>query len=402
LREDFPHVVIGAGISGLGLAHLTAHNGMETLVLEAADRIGGCINSRTLQNDADLWVEAGGHTCFNSYGHLLEILGNLGMMDRLTAKPSLRYALWRHGARRSTFSALHPLELIISLPRLFAANKAHRSVAEYYGKGLGRRNYQDLFGPAFRAVICQVADDFPAELLFRHKPRRKDIVRSFTFPGGLSEIPAAIARQDRVEVRTGQRVSAVRRDGARFRVVMEDGAEASSSYASLAVPPDAAARLLAEDFPGLSALLSQIGVAEVESVLLAVPQAHLQHLPVLAGLIAVDDAFYSMVSRDYLEDAQLRGFTFHFARGALSAEAQVERACQAIGITPDCIATQARVINRLPALRVGHRDLVSRIDAELAGDRLALTGNWFLGVSIEDCLTRTDQEFRRVFQAAHS
>jgi hypothetical protein len=122
-----------------------------------------------------------------------------------------------------------------------------------------------------------------------------------------------------------------------------------------------------------------------------------EHLSPLAGLIAVDDAFYSMVSRDYLDDPRYRGFAFHFRPGALSPEAQIERACQAIGVTPNSVVGHTRAINRLPALRVGHPDRIRRIDAALADTRLAITGNWFLGVSIEDCLTRSYREFQRLF-----
>jgi len=47
-------------------------------------------------------------------------------------------------------------------------------------------------------------------------------------------------------------------------------------------------------------------------------------------------------------------------------------------------------------------ELVRRIDQALAGTRLALTGNWFVGVSIEDCLTRSRQEMDRLFPATES
>jgi hypothetical protein len=40
---------------------------------------------------------------------------------------------------------------------------------------------------------------------------------------------------------------------------------------------------------------------------------------------------------------------------------------------------------------------VERLDRALAGTRIAVTGNWFLGVSIEDCLTRSLGEHQRLF-----
>jgi len=43
MRQDFEHIIVGAGISGLGMAHRSANRGISTLVLEGADRVGGCI-----------------------------------------------------------------------------------------------------------------------------------------------------------------------------------------------------------------------------------------------------------------------------------------------------------------------------------------------------------------------
>ncbi|MCU0835124.1 MAG: FAD-dependent oxidoreductase [Chromatiaceae bacterium] len=397
MSTSWEHVVVGAGVSGLGLAHRAVRAGIPTLVLERGERVGGCVNSRTFPGCGDFWAEGGAHTCFNSYGHLIDILRDLGLQDRLTAKAKTSYSLWSGGQRRSILSALHPLELAVSLPRLFARDKAGRSVADYYGGGLGRRNYQDLFGPAFRAVICQPADDFPADLLFRRKPRRKEVLRSFTFPRGLSDIPRAMAEQPGLSLRTASPVSAVHRTGDRFQVIVGDGEELRCRFLSLAVPPDVAASLIPEAMGDLRRAVAGIGTAETESLILCVPAAELGHLPPLAGLIAVDDAFYSMVSRDYLADPRYRGFTFHFRSGALAPAAQVEHACRVLGIHQEQVAGIDRAINRLPALRAGHLERVARIDALLAGTRLALTGNWFVGVSIEDCLTRSHREFLRLF-----
>jgi len=397
MNQDFEHIVIGAGISGLGMAHRAVKRGISTLVLEGEDRIGGCMNSRTFPGCGDFWTEAGSHTCFNSYGHLLATLTDLELLEHLTAKGKLRYQLWCDNERRSIFSSLHPWELIRSLPRLFAGTRTGKGVAEFFGAGLGRRNYLDLFRPAFRAVVCQEVDDFPADLLFRRKPRRKKIMRSFTFPSGLADIPQAIAHQEALEVRTGQRVSKVMRADDGYEILTAAGDLFRSRYLTLAVPPDVAAVLLPEDMEEPRNLVGGIGVAAIETLVVCVPAAALEHLPPLAGLIGVDDAFYSMVSRDYLPDDRYRGFAFHFRPRTLDAGAQVDCICRVLGIAPERIAGQSRISNRLPALRAGHSDLVRKLDALLAGGRLAITGNWFFGVSTEDCLTRSHQECERLF-----
>jgi protoporphyrinogen oxidase len=397
MSPDFEHIVIGAGISGLGMAHGSARRGISTLVLEGADRVGGCINSLTFPGCGDFWAEAGSHSCFNTYGHLLDILTDLGLIQCLTPKGKLSYRLWQDGKRRSVFSALHPLELLFSLPRLFGGGKAGKGVAEHYGAGLGRRNYRDLFQPAFRSVICQEPDEFPADLLFRRKPRRKEIARSFTFPGGLSDIPRAIAGQDALEVRTGVCVSGIEPDGDGYLVRLVDGSELGSRYLTLAVPPDGVAALLPEGWDELRSLIGSVRMSKIETLALCVPVEGVEHLPPLAGLISIDDAFYSMVTRDYLPDEQHRGFAFHFPQGALAADTQLQCICRVLGIHEEQILGLSWVSNRLPALRAGHSTLVERIDALLAGGRVAITGNWFLGVSIEDCLTRSRQELGRLF-----
>ena len=398
MTKDFDHIVIGAGISGLGAAHFAARRGLRTLVLESAPRVGGCINTQRFPSLHGFWTEAGSHTCFNSYGNLLDIMDDLGLTAQAQAKTKVGYRLWQGGQRRPVMSALHIAEAAVSLPRLFTTRKQGARVADYYGRVLGRRNYRALLRHAFQAVICQPADDYPAEALFRRKPRRKDVIKAFTFAEGLSAIPAAIAGQDRLQVRTGQTITAVVPDQGGFRVVAEGGGEVSCDYLTLAVPPDAAARLLPDGFETARAALKAIGMAEIETLTLAFHTTDLD-LPALAGLIAVDEQFYSAVSRDFLPDPNHRGFAFHFRPGVLCRDDQVAVACRALGIDPGRIAGQAQVHNRLPALRAGHAAVVGQLDGALAGSRLGLTGNWFLGVSIEDALTRSRSETDRLFGA---
>ena len=398
MSTDFDHIVIGAGISGLGAAHFSARRGQRTLVLEASERVGGCINSPSFAALNGFWTEAGGHTCFNSYGHMLSILDDLGLTQQVQPKLKVGYKLWKHGQRRSILSALHLFEAARSFPKLFSEPKDGRSVRDYYGAVLGQRNYQDLLQHAFQAVICQPADDYPAEALFRRKPRRKNVIKAFTFASGIATIPNAIAAQSALDVRTGQQIAQIETTGDGFRVQLQDGSAFQSAYLTLAVPPDVAATLLPTDFEAARALVADIGMAEIETLVLVFRQQDLPVAP-LAGLIAVEAAFYSAVSRDFLPDDQYRGVAFHFRPGVLDAEAQIRCACDALGVAPKCIAAQTAVQNRLPALRAGHFARVAQLDAALAGTRLALTGNWFLGVSMEDALTRSHSEHVRLFGA---
>jgi protoporphyrinogen oxidase len=400
--QESTHIVIGGGISGLSAAHYAAQAGRDTLVLEAAPRPGGCMYSYRFDELDGYWVEAGSHSCFNSYGNLLEVMEQCGILGRATAKAKQSYKLWRAGERKSIFSALHPFELLRSLPKLFRLDKAGTSVREYYGTALGPNNYRDLFGPAFRSVICQPADDFPAEALFRKKPRRKEVLRSFTMPTGLSEIPVAIAAARGIELQIGSEATAVAADGEGFVVTCADGSTQRADALTLAVPPDIAARLLAVIAPEAARIAGDIGMAEIDTQLIVFDKTDLG-VDALAGFISVDGSFLSAVSRDFLDDPSLRGFAFHFPGDALDETARITAACRALAAQPARIKAKASVRNRLPALRKGHAERMAALDRALAetpaGGRLGLTGNWFLGVSIEDCVTRSRSEHERRFGA---
>jgi oxygen-dependent protoporphyrinogen oxidase len=392
----YDNLVIGGGISGLGLAHLSLKHGLRTAVVEGADEAGGCIHSHAFPQADGFWLEMGSHTCYNSYGHLLQMVDDLGMASRLQLKGKVSFKLLEADGLASVFSRLHPLELALSLPRLFSEKKAGQSVARYYSRVLGKRNYRDLFEPAFNAVICQPAGEVPADKLFRRKPRRKDRPRSFTLAGGLSEIVRSAAAQQGLALFTGHPVTRIARDDGGFEVTLDDGRALRSRQLSLAVAPDVAARLLTEPSPDLAELLCGIAMVDIESVAAVVRREDLAMEP-LAGIIAPDDAFYSAVSRDYLDHPAYRGLTFHFRPGALDEKAQERRICDVLGIGKERLVAMARRTNRLPALRVGHDVLVERIDNALAGTGMALTGNYFIGVSIEDCLTRSASEAQRLF-----
>ena len=393
-------LVIGAGISGLSLAHLGCRHGMNILVLDAAPRIGGCIATQTfpqLSSDAEqaFWVEGGTHTCFNSYGNLINILKELELLSKIKPKMRVNFKILRHDKLRSILTALHPLELAWNLPRLSKEPKTGRTVKEYYSRILGEKNYRDLFGPAFNAVICQPADNFPADFLFRPKPRLKKLPRSFTFAQGLSVIPNAIAAQDKITIHTNTTVVTIAKnsDGS-FKAITNDNQIYTASHLAMAVSSKQAANILEETFPDLAGYLANIRVTEITSVSLAVTSQALKLSP-LAGIIAPYEPFYAAVTRDYLKDSQYRGFTFHFPTNQLDSKQQLERIREILKIPKTELNQVKYTQHLLPMLRTNHQEWITKIDKALDKTNLMLTGNYFLGVSMEDCITRSINEWRR-------
>jgi len=52
-------IIVGAGISGLSLAHYCAKSGLDTLILEKNDRTGGTFHSHRFGDEAKgFWIPA--------------------------------------------------------------------------------------------------------------------------------------------------------------------------------------------------------------------------------------------------------------------------------------------------------------------------------------------------------
>ena len=398
---DYDLLIIGAGISGLSMAHYATSAGWNARVLEGERQPGGCLCSHRFEGALDgFWLELGAHSAFNSYGNLLAILERADVLNRLQRRVKVGFRLFTDGAVRSIPSQLSVGELLLAPFRLAGLKKAGRSVAEYYGRIVGLRNYAAVFEPAFNAVICQPAGDYPADSLFNARPRRKDVPRGFTLPGGLQTIADMLARQPDIHVEFGQTAREIGRAGGDFRVRTDQG-EYTARALCLATPVAVAAELLRAEFLELAAALARIQTAPVESVGVALPADRVS-LPPVAGLIGRNEAFYSVVSRDTAPDPAHRGFTFHFRPGVLDEEGKLNRIAQVLNVPRAAFSSEnvATRLNQLPVLRVGHGEWMSAVERTLAGSRLALTGNYFTGVAIEDCVTRSRVEFERLRREA--
>lgn len=392
MGERYDLIVIGAGISGLAMAFQAQQAGRKVLVLEKEVRAGGCFQSASIDGGEPFWLEMGTHTCFNSYGRLLKLLDELGLMGQMTPRQKLSYKMLADGRLCSIPSRLNFLELLLNGWRLFMLNKDGLSVAGYYGAIVGRKNYRNVFRHAFNAVICQPADEVPADMLFRKRPRDKEVMRSYTFPEGLGRIISELALQ--LECKVGEQVKALRKNEAGYEVETADAVYHAEKLAC-ATSVHAAARLLHGSFPEIAGQLGWVSEVEIESVGVVINKADLSLEPV-AGIIAADGDFYSAVSRDIVEHPQLRGLTFHFKPGLLSDDQKLGRICALLGLERSQLAQVFYKTNRLPAPDMGHHAAMAKLDELLAGGSLALVGNYFGGVAVEDCLARVESELRRL------
>ncbi|MEC4676047.1 MAG: FAD-dependent oxidoreductase [Nitrospirota bacterium] len=389
-------IIIGAGISGLSLAHYCVGEGFKPLVLEKDNRAGGTFHTHRFDGEAsDFWIELGAHTCYNSYRNLIGILEDRRMLDRLRRREKVPFKMLINNQIKSIPSQINFLELLFSAPRIFSLKKRGQSIESYYSKIVGKRNFRTVFEPFFNAVPSQKANDFPAEILFKKRPRRKDIMKSFTFDGGIQSVADSIVSEQGVEILAGKEVDEVEPGKDGFSVKTTDGAVYESAFLASAIPPTAAAQLLRKAFPDISGLLSKIQVAAIESVGVAVKKDAVSLEPV-AGIIPANNSFYSVVSRDTVRHDRFRGFTFHFKPGIMDGEAKLKQIGDLLGVHRDQLNFMAGKDNLLPSIKVGHHRLVNKIDGLLGGGRLLLTGNYFGGIAIEDCVSRSLDEYQRL------
>jgi protoporphyrinogen/coproporphyrinogen III oxidase len=396
-------IVVGGGVSGLAFAFRAAQAGQEVLLLEASPQLGGCVRSHRLPDG--FWFELGAHTVYNSYGGFLDLAVGTGAVKELVKRGPARttFGLLRGGevtwlTPPRVLLKLDWLEAAVSFPRGFLRGKAGETVYSYYSGLVGRRNYDRIFSPFFAAVPSQKADGFPAQgpgSLFKKRPRRQEFPRSFGFRGGLQAVCDAVGRTRGIVVQAGVAAERVERDGGGFGVVAADGQSYAAPVVALATPPQRAAAMLDHSFHELADAVSKVAVAEADSVGVVLPR-ELCWMPECAFVVPVDDLFHSAVTRDPFPDPTRRAFTFHFKPG-LAREQRLRRMAEVLRVpVAELPAPAGEAHWTLPAPAVNHAQTVAEIDRVLAGGRLALCGNYFEGLAIEDCVQRGGREWVRV------
>ncbi|MBN2319323.1 MAG: FAD-dependent oxidoreductase [Acidobacteria bacterium] len=395
-------IVIGAGISGLTYAWKAARAGRKVLILERRQRIGGCIYSYRF--DDGYWYELGAHTVYNSYSELLQIAEETGLADRLVQRGPARvhFGLLKNGSidwltPPKILLRLNWLETILHAPFGFLRSKRNRSLEQHYSGFLGPRNFRRILSPFFAAVPSQCADGFPAEgpgSLFKKRERRKEFPRSFGFPGGLQAVCDAIVTNPNIEVRTGVTVSGLSPVPEGFEVRTEQGESIHAPAVAVAATHQVAASILQDSYKDLSDAIRHIETASLESLGTRIHRDKCS-LPECAFIVPVDDIFFSAVSRDPFPDPVWRGFAFHFRPG-VEYEQKVDRICSLLNVSPSDLDVLAGQNLTLPAPRVHHAAIVADIDRNLENTGIALMGNYFMGLAIEDCIARATSEWQRL------
>jgi protoporphyrinogen oxidase len=235
-------------------------------------------------------------------------------------------------------------------------------------------------------------------MLFKTRERRKELPRSFTLSGGMQTLADVLLDAPKITLVLNAEVTSIERAGEGFSVRFSDGSERRSRFLALAAPPSIGAELLRPSFPEVAEGLSRILVTPIHSIGVVV-RTDAVPIAAAAGIIPLDGRFYSAVSRDTVPDPTWRAFAFHFKPevGRDQGLSQISHVLQVDSSKFEHVVERQVV---LPSPRLGHGSIVSAIDQAIAQTPLFVTGNYFGGLAIEDCVLRSFVESARLLRAA--
>jgi protoporphyrinogen/coproporphyrinogen III oxidase len=267
--------IVGAGITGLALAHELARRGADFVVLEAAERPGGVVRSGRVEGHLLDW----GPQRTRLVGPVRALVAELGLEEEVVTAPAGLPLFVYHGGklRRVPFSAAEFLrtdllgagaKLRVLLEPLTGGPRGGERVAEFFTRKLGRGAYLHVLGPLYGGLYASDPADMEVELSLAHVLREFGIGRSLLLPllrrggsidpppaasfrEGMQALPEALYRRHRERVRLGWPVRGLLRTQGGYRVLGEGG-EVEAREVVVTAAPGAAARVLAGVAPEAS------------------------------------------------------------------------------------------------------------------------------------------------------
>ncbi|UVI34595.1 protoporphyrinogen oxidase [Brevibacterium spongiae] len=300
--------VVGGGISGLVTAYRLSADHRVTL-LEAADRLGGCLKPTTLGGAVPVGIDSGAEASLNRRPETRSLAAELGL--------DLVYPSTRHSSQVLGQGRLHaiPKRTIMGVPAeagevesLIGTEAARRlssetltppidgadiSLGDFLAARLGDAIVDSLVEPLLGGVYAgrcrdlSLAETVPAllpaavdgtsvldlvsELLAARDANAKSGAQEpvfMSFEGGINRLIPALSEgleNNGGEVRLGAGVTEIRREAESWTVT-GDGFDLTSEGLVLATPAHVSARLLAEAAPEAAGSLTSIPYASTALV----------------------------------------------------------------------------------------------------------------------------------------
>ena len=421
-------VVVGAGITGLACAYRLQKLGVETLVLECSDRIGGVIRTEKINGHV---VECGPSSLLpTAHTHaFLEELGLDASLEEANPK-SPRYVVVNGELRAIPMGPLSISGILrgVAEPLIRSRSQGDESVAGFFRRRFGTQIHDRLVAPFVTGIFAgnteklSVGAVFPRILeieqqygsvivgMLRRKPKaggakpRRSTISSF--PGGLETLPLRIA--DGLKIQT--RCSGV-----------SIGKDVQARATVLAVPAYSAAEILNEMHPELASVLKSIEYAPVVVAATSLPLSSLTMplrgfgflVPQSERLVILGTIFSSLLFSERAPEDRLLLTSF---LGGISKpevfdwpdERIWDSVCSELkrilktSIQPEPLAI-FRHRRAIPQYNIGQRQRVEAIASALSRvPGLFVTGNFLHGVSVPACMEHGDNTANAVSEFLRS
>ena len=274
--------IIGGGITGLALALELERHGVDYMVLEATDRVGGVIRSGEVDGRLLEWGPQRARLT-PAFGNLVKKLGL--EQEIILAPPDLDLLIYRNGRLRPVpfpfrrFMASDVVgsaaKLRLLLEPLTRGPRRGERVATYFSRKLGRETYQTVVGPLFGGLYGSDPADMDVETSLNPLLKQTGVHRSLvlrllrtggrissapacSFRKGMQTLPIALASAlgDRLHMQTP--VSHLEKSGWGWRVHLHNGTPIEASTVVVATNAQGAARVLRSSEAKASALIDQL------------------------------------------------------------------------------------------------------------------------------------------------
>jgi oxygen-dependent protoporphyrinogen oxidase len=425
-------LVVGAGISGLAAAFRLARGGLRVAVLEAAERVGGAIETFS---DGAWRFEMGPNTVVESDESVGRLIRDAGLEgEKIAASPSAKRRYLYKGSqlvplpggpggllKTPLFSAGAKLRLLREPWIGRAPEGSEESIAQLVRRRLGAEILDYAVGPFVSGVYAGDPERLSARwavpkihalerehgsLIRAALARRKGPAPGgamISFREGLAELPRRLAREIG-DIRTGVAARQIVRAGNGFRVETSAG-PVEAARVVLAVPADVAARLLEEATSGASLPLAEVPYAAVAVVSLGWRREDVGHpldgfgflAPRKEGLRLLGCLFPSQIFPGRAPEGHVALAAFGGGRTdpELAGWDEDRIAATVIAELRGPLRLRGepafRLVRRwpraIPQYELGHGRFVERareIERSLPG--LHLAGNFLGGISVPDCI----------------
>ena len=383
-------VIIGGGISGLVKAYKLSKAGKKIMLIEKSDILGGSIQTYYSRVAKDYWLEMGGHTLYNSYEKVLELVNELELDKNICKRKKLPFKLYINKRFRSIFCGLNIVKIAYGFIKFKFLSKRGKTLSQYYRNIFGTKNYDRTLKHIFNGVLLQDSENFPAELLFNFHKKDKSYPRSFTFDKGLSLLLEALINKTFCTFACSTSVKFLERSDRKWNIDHSFGKVTANSVI-MAIPPDEAFKLLSKSnlhHPCIS-LLNEIDHSYVYSLGVIFKKDSVIHIPELAGCIGVGQKFYSMVSRDIIDHKDYRGFVFHFKEEIdLTDDDYLSMIEGYLNIKKEDILDYTFKHNKVPKMSISFLNRSHELGDFFESISIELIGNYFSRLSIEDCVSK--------------